>query len=606
MSLPLFVLDPEAEGSLQDQIARRIAAAAASGALASGARLPSSRSLARQLGVSRKTVVLAYQKLIDEGFLASRRGSGVFVHRELMLPAAIGARAASTPGSSRTDTGQGWYERTPSPRARALPNWLQYPYPFIDGLFDPGLFPVPEWRATCRSALLLTRIQRWASDHGDADDPALVEEIRSKILLARGIHARSDEILITAGIEHSRFLACSLLVDRSVAVTLEDPGPPDLTELMLSRNARVQYQPVDDDGMVIDDTLAASRVIMLSPGHQIPTGAALAPWRLAALLDLARSHGTFLIEDDSACDMSYGQPLTPALRALAQDSPVGEQVIHVGALPRLLLPSLQIGFIVGPASFISRARYLRRLTVRHPPRFNQCLVALFLSQGHYDAALARLRRTLRRRMRSLCDALDYYLPDWVEIASRPTGTTCWLRGPERMNAATLAAEAEKAGVLIDRIDTYFHAQPAPPNLFRLSVTGLPTERIRSGVAALYKIINWATEPTHDPQQLLAMRLSGRQLRKAIAGTVAVYKSFQGAPCTIEIQRNGTLVGRIGYANEDVDTGAWRIEGDRWIRKWSNWAYGEEAAMHVCIDGERITWVSLAGRPLGTAVLRRTQ
>ena len=270
----------------------------------------------------------------------------------------------------------------------------------------------------------------------------------------------------------------------------------------------------------------------------------------------------------------------------------------------MLSPGLQLGFIVGPAEFIAEARRLRRQTVRHPPRMNQRAASLFLSLGHYDATLARLRRVLRERQEALFDALNHYLPRWVSIERTHSATSYWVLGASDLDAAALAQEAERHGVLIEPVDAYYGRGPAPKNVIRMSVSGLPAAKIRPGVQILAQLIQAIAEPTDEASWSLEDRLSGRQLRSALAGATILHKTVYGEPFTVELHRDGAMTGRLGYANEEADVGRWSVSGDVWRRRWENWAYGEVGAFHVVIKGDRIGWFTTAGRLIDAAVLIR--
>ena len=178
------------------------------------------------------------------------------------------------------------------------PNWQQYPYPFIDGQFDTSLYPIKEWREASRLALGVREIYDWAGESGDADDPMLIEQIRSKILPRRGIQAGPDEILITVGTQQALYLATQLLVDHNSSVAIEEPGYPEMRQLLTQRGANMVYQPVDTDGMVVDERLDQCQLVYVTPSHQTPTAVTMSMQRRKQLLQKARSHDQLIIEDD--------------------------------------------------------------------------------------------------------------------------------------------------------------------------------------------------------------------------------------------------------------------------------------------------------------------
>ena len=183
----IIYLDPGSGMSLQNQIRQKLVDGILNGSFPPGMKLPSSRKLAQQLKIARNTVVAAYQQLIADGYLVSRQRSGIFVNEEILESrvghSGEGSRAAQAESAA-------WARRVRSLPARwremhDQPNWRHYPYPFIDGKFDPSLFPLAEWREANRLSLSVADASEWATDSGDVDDPKLIEEIRTKILTRR-------------------------------------------------------------------------------------------------------------------------------------------------------------------------------------------------------------------------------------------------------------------------------------------------------------------------------------------------------------------------------------------------------------------------------------
>jgi GntR family transcriptional regulator/MocR family aminotransferase len=594
----LIPLDPGSSLSLQDQIRRGIVRAVAAGDLPRGSRAPSSRGLAMRLGVSRNTVLLAYQQLIAEGYLHGRERSGLFVAPDLapsgggpgeiagVRTAARGATRTRRPGPAQAD---GSMRRTP-------PDWARHPYPFIDGLMDPSLFPAAEWREASRHALSARDVMAWASGLGDADDPLLIEEIATKILPRRGIHARRDEILVTLGSQQAISIALSIYGGRKRVVAVEEPGYPDVRDMARGAGAELRHQPIDERGLIIDDRLAGADVIVVTPSHQHPTGVTLSLERREALLRLAADEDAVIIEDDFESEVTYFEPALPALRAL----PGGERVIYAASLAAVLGPALRLGFMVADAAVIAEARRLRRLSVKHPPLATQRAAAYFLSQGSYDRTMARIGRVFRERRMALREALNHYLQRWVAIDPAAGGTSFWVRGPEGLDVRTLAVEAAERGILIEPVDDHYATSP-PTNVFRLGVTGVPEPRIRAGVEALAGLIREKISPSFDPAKLAPSLPRGEVLRAAMAGATLLCRTVYGAPCTIEILADGAMVGRAGYANEDCDEGRWWVDGDTWWRQWRAWAYGEASGYRPLIEGGRVQWLNADGLAVDQAV-----
>jgi len=595
-----IALDFRSTMSLQSQIRQGIIEAILGGALPPDRRIPSSRALARQLSIARNTVVLAYQQLVVEGYLLARPRSGLLVNGELLKNR---RRLEHVGGPVNALAASEWRKRFRSTLEdkrvyRYPPGWQKYPYPFIEGRFDRSLFPIAEWREATRLALGVREVQHWATDTGEADDLLLIEQIRTKVLPRRGIAARPDEILITLGTQHALHLVSELFADRGVIVAMEDPGNIGLHDLLTRRGVPLVLQPVDEDGLVVDERLDKANLIYVTPSHQRPTGATLSTERRIALLNKAVENDTIVIEDDFDCETNYQDDDYPALKGMSG----GERVIYVASLSRSLAPGLRLGFLVAPADVVAEARRLRSLTSRAPPLNNQRTAALFLSLGHYDTTMLRLGRIFRDRLLALRDALNHYLPQSIVVPAARSGTSYWIRGPESLDAEDLARAAEAHGVLIEPVAHYHQAGNGPRNAFRMSVTAIPAERIRDGVATLTSLMVGmrAPEIPHvDPHA--HGWLKGDELRRAMQGATLLYKTVYSEPCTIELRPDGRMEGRAGYAGEDLDQGRWWVEGEFWCRQWDSWAYAEISKFRVRLESGKVRWFNENGRLIDSAV-----
>jgi len=600
----LIYLDPDSQLNLQNQIRRKLVDGILSGALPPGHKLPSSRKLAQQLDVARNTVVLAYQQLIAEGYLVSRARSGIFVSEE-MLETRVGYRGEVVPASAAQS--EAWKKRTKRPLlasralAQDLPNWNRYPYPFIDGKFDASLFPLAEWREASRLALSVDDVRQWSAGSGDADDPMLIEEIRSKILSRRGIQAGSDEILITLGTQNSLYLISHLLADASVTAAIEEPGNSEMRELLRQNAARIRPQPVDAEGLVVDDHLENCDLVYVTPSHQVPTAVLMSAQRRRALLAAAKQHDFLIVEDDYECEINYRDQPIPALRSMDDSG----RVIYVASLSKVLAPGIRLGLIVADAQFIERARALRRTIMNHPPLNNQRAVAFFLSLGHYDALMLRLGRVLQERRMALRDALNWMRGVPMEISPEVGGTTYWVRTPDHFDVEGFAHDAAQHGILIEPVRHYYAEAANAENCFRMGVTSLPVEQIRPGVTRLVELIRKRVKGQVEHLATTTGEwLRGEDLLATMSGATILYREVYGAPCTITYHPDGAMSGVLGYSNEERDRGRWRIADDVFYRQWSRWNYGEEKGYSIVIDADQIKFFNAEGQMVDSAFLLR--
>jgi GntR family transcriptional regulator/MocR family aminotransferase len=473
--------------SLQTQIREALVAAILDGQLARDEPIPSTRKMAKSLGVSRNTVVLAYQGLLDDGYLFARERSGYFVADKALETAIRPAKTGSTTtgGAGIDPDWKGRLLKRPAQQANIFKplDWQNYTYPFIYGQVDHNLFPLAEWRDCARQALGKKWLGTWTNDTWAFDDPLLVEQIRRRILPRRGIMASDDEILITLGAQNALYLIASLLIDEKSRVAMEEPGFTDMRNIFRLKTSKVALVPVDEGGLTLTDQVATSDLVFVTPSHQFPTTATMPLARRLDLLRLASKNNVVIIEDDYEFETNYVNEPCPALKSLDDEC----RVIYVGSLSKTLFPGLRLGFLVGPKPFVEEARALRRLMVRHAPNNNQRTAALFLSLGHHDTLIRRLHKAYRTRWEIMGAALRAHLPVTARI---PTfgGTSFWIEGPQALDSEVLAVQAAVRGIVIEPGRIHFGVGEPPQNFFRLAFSSIEEKKIEPGIELLAETI----------------------------------------------------------------------------------------------------------------------
>jgi GntR family transcriptional regulator / MocR family aminotransferase len=478
--------------SLQAQIRQMLVGMILDGQIPVGSALPSSRELADQLGVARNTVVIAYQQLVEEGYLISRQRSGHFVNPDM----AEGQRAPHPSYGHTTQDGEpgaqpDWnarIEHRPSAQRNIVkpPNWQQCEFPFVYGQFDTALFPTSDWRECCMKALSVMEIRSWAPDLIERDDASLLEQIRTRVLPRRGVFAQQDEIVLTIGAQHALYLIGDLLLSARTRVGIENPGYPDARNIFLSRNAPLVALPVDAGGIRTGADaarLAQCDYVYVTPSHQCPTTVTMPIARRRALLDAAVLHDFVLIEDDYESENNFSGLPHPALKSLDTH----DRVIYIGSLSKTFAPGLRLGYIVASRELVRELRALRRLMVRHPTVYVQRAFATFLALGHHDALLRRLAHAYRQRAQTLTAALDAYLPE-VRYVPVGGGASCWIEGPRWLDTIRLARDAEVRGVLIEPGDVFFMEGAMQTGCFRLGFSSIGVEKIDEGVRRLAEVL----------------------------------------------------------------------------------------------------------------------
>ncbi len=250
------------------------------------------------------------------------------------------------------------------------------------------------------------------------------------------------------------------------------------------KTRRIRPVPVDGEGLPVDERLDGCDFVYVTPSHQFPTTVTMPAARREALLARATEQGFVIVEDDYEFETNYiGKP-TPALKSMDRDG----RVAYVGSLSKTLFPGLRLGYLVGAKPLIAEARALRRLMMRHAPNNNQRTTALFLSLGHHDALVRRLHRVYRTRWQAMDEALARHLPDSAR-APGFGGTSVWVRGPDGLDAASLAQAALEEGIVIEPGHVHFMTEPQPRQFFRLGFSAIPEERIEPGVRLLAQLIH---------------------------------------------------------------------------------------------------------------------
>lgn len=480
----------EAGRGLQEQLRENLLNALLDGALLPTDPLPSSRHLSQLLKVSRNTVVLVYEQLVQDGFLtpASRRGYFInesFVrkqHRMRVLPT-----ATQQLFSTRSDA-PNWglrLQQRPSlqPSITKARNWRHYRYPFIYGQVEYDENLATRWRHCVRLANVRAHMSNWVDDQVMHDDNMLVEQIVQRILPRRGIRARPEQVLITIGTQNSLYMLAQLLAHPGVVMGMEDPGYVDAHSIFSMAGCQMLPLRVDSQGLVPGDHLHHCDLVFCTPSHQSPTNATMPVYRRMDLIERARQQDFLIIEDDYDTEHNGLGGNHPALKSLDNSA----HVIYLGSLSKNLLPGLRMGFIVADEVLVQELRALRRYMYRHPPLNNQRAMAIFLSMGYGDEHARRWRETLARKGQRMVRALRTWLPECHSV-EHPGSSSLWVQGPPELDAWELQKFAARRGVLLEPGDVHFMESANGARLstqyFRLGFSAVAEDSIEAGMQAL--------------------------------------------------------------------------------------------------------------------------
>jgi GntR family transcriptional regulator / MocR family aminotransferase len=457
-------LDPGRRGTLAAQLYAQLREAIATGRLAAGDRLPPSRTLAGDLGVSRFTVAEVYSRLTAEGYVTGRAGGGTVVTSMLAGEPAEHAPAALQPTDRAAAVER--FDRNPTQTAR---------FDLRPGTVDLTLFPAEAWRRAMNRAL------RAGADHyGDpAGTPELRRSLAHWIARSRGVAATADHVVVTSGAQHAIDLAVRVLTEPGETVAVEEPGYPPVVSLLRTLGADVAGVPVDDDGLVVDALPATARLIYVTPSHQYPTGVVMSPARRVALLRWANANRAAIIEDDYDSQFRYDtRPFEP-LQRLDREG----RVIYVATLSKVLAPAMRVGFAVVPPSIHAAIVALRQCIDWCPPTATQRALTELIDDGHVDRHVRRAGRVYRDRRRQLLDALATGLSAPHRVIPGLTGLHVPLLLDQRVDDRALSRVAARHELMVGSLQRTYHFGPPPGGLV-LGFGALPTDRVAGAVAAL--------------------------------------------------------------------------------------------------------------------------
>ncbi len=481
-----FVLNPDYEGTLQQQIIELVTEGILSGRLLAGERMPSTRQLATQLGVSRITVTLAYTELVSNDFLASRDRSGYFVSENAPVPPDF--ELPPEPSEYGVDWESVIQRRfaIESPLVRPV-DWRRYKYPFIYGQADATLFDHQNWRQCALKALGAREFDAMTADFYERDDERLIEFITRHILPRRGIVARSSEVLLTLGAQNALWIVAQVLLTENGKAVVENPGYLGLREIVEQAGCSLSQVDVDDAGLPPQDIPRDADVVFTTASHHCPTNATMPVERRRDLLERATRDGFVVVEDDYEFEMSFGRSPSPALKSLDRSG----SVIYVGSFSKSVFPGLRLGFLVAPEPFVKEARALRGLVLRHPPGNLQRTMAYFLSLGHYDAQLRRMGAAYAERRAVMSAAITDH---GLDMAAPETngGSSFWMKAPDGVNTSDLALNLRDRGVVIEPGRAFFGKHDENHAYYRLAYSSIPPARIPEGIALIAQAVGAAT------------------------------------------------------------------------------------------------------------------
>jgi len=444
------------------------------GRFACETQVPSTRELAKTLGVARSTVTQAYEQLIAEGYLQTSHGAGTFVCG--VLPDSL--LRASRPQTRAKKAG-------PSLRLSDYGSRLQddFDYPskqtghisFAHWWPDQSQFPSGIWRK-----LVSKQLRQWRPElfnyvaHAQGYEP-LRQQIATYVSRFRAAACTADQVIVVNGSQQGLDLVARIFINADDEVAIEDPGYIGVRRVFVANGARLRPTPVDEQGIVCDRLGTGVRMIYVTPSHQFPTGVAMSLSRRLQLLSAARANNAIVLEDDYDSEYRYvGAPL-PSLQGLSPEAPV----VYCGTFSKVMFPGLRVGYLIVPKSLVAVFRRAKWLADRNTPMLEQAVLTEFLRQGHLERHIRRMRRVYASRRVALVDALERHFGSRANIVGDAAG----MHALVSIDDALLAERAVRNKVQL-RAATEYYLGAAPRHQYLFGFASLSERAIREGIKRL--------------------------------------------------------------------------------------------------------------------------
>jgi GntR family transcriptional regulator/MocR family aminotransferase len=481
-----LTLDPQSSISLYQQLYDGLRSAILTGRLTAGTRLPATRMLASELGISRTTVVTALEQLQTEGYLEARVGSGTYVAH--VLPEELLHADKTLPQAAR---------QTRTPRALSLRAQLlartslkNLPRPGRVRAFQAGLPALDEIPFDVWSRLAVRYYHhppRELLSYGDAAGyRPLREAIATYLNTSRAVRCTPEQVLIVAGTQQALKIVAYLLLEPQDAVWMEEPGYTKARDAFVAAGVNIIPVPVDQEGLDVANGQALcpdARLVYVSPSHQYPLGVVMSLARRLALLEWAHQAGAWILEDDYDSEYRYrGRPLSSL-----QGLDTREQVIYMGTFSKVLFPALRLGYMVVPPDLVDTFVAARALFDRHSPQIEQAILADFIAEGHFVRHIRRMRILYEHRQQVLLEAAQQELAGLLAVSAHEAGMHLvgWL--PSGLDDRAISRSAALHGVDVQPLSAFSPGNTVGPGLL-LGYTCFSDDEIREGACQLARAL----------------------------------------------------------------------------------------------------------------------
>lgn len=455
-------LDMPLIGQVYGQIRDRIL----KGELPSGEKLPSTRELSGELKVSRNVVLEAYDQLLAEGFLISRRGAGTFVAEGACLEQRRRVTEAMAPSA---------YDNLL--RDEGLVN-------FRSGIPALDRFPRRIW-AQLSSAVWNEASSAVLGYDTPEGRPELRHVLAQYLLKSRGVYCHPDQLVITSGATQALSLVSKLLLSPGDEVIMEDPITCDIQAMFQAQGATIRFVPVDEHGMqtALLPQESSPKFVFVTPSHQYPLGGALPIQRRIQLIQYARTHDCYLVEDDYDSEFRYEGPPVSSLQGLEPD-----RVLYIGSFSKILSPALRMGYLILPMPLVESCRRLKWYADLHKPSMDQLILARFMEGGYLERHIAKMKKLYKSRRDCLIDCLRSAFPGQVNIIGDSTGLHLVAEFPGRRFDEEAVRRIKRMGVKVYLVEEHANDKEAQRSRLILGYGHLPKEDIQEGIARLNRAL----------------------------------------------------------------------------------------------------------------------
>jgi GntR family transcriptional regulator/MocR family aminotransferase len=452
------------------------------GELQGGEPVPSTRELARELGISRLPILNAYSQLLAEGYFEARIGAGTVV-------------AATLPSQRHTDnasqSGSEAGRRLISVRARALPkferpSWIEHLGPFQVGQPELKSFPVHVW------SRLLSRYSRELRPSDlQYGHPMGLDDLREVLAVylrtSRGVRCEAGQIMIVSGSQQALDIATRVLLEPGTSAWVEEPGYWLIHHVLASAGCKAVAVPVDSEGLDVRAGMKlkpSARAAFVAPSHQYPLGVTMSATRRFQLLEWAHKAGSWIVEDDYDSEYRYDSMPIGSLQGLD----VNARVIYTGTFSKVLFPALRLGYIVLPLDLVERFAAVRQAMDICPSHASQAVLAAFIKEGHFARHLRRMRRVYEDRRRVLVEEIEQQFGSSCEIVGTAAGMHLTLLLGDKVRDRQIAERAVGRNLWLSALSLSY-AGPRPRQGLVLGFGNSSSRQIPGAVLLLKKILN---------------------------------------------------------------------------------------------------------------------